>query len=94
MAYAKPAKSAKPSPAKPAKPNLGPGADNMMSALAQGHAANSKRLDAHDSALDGHKAQLDGHHAQLAEHHDRLSALEKGSAAGSSGGPDNDNDGD
>ncbi len=67
----------------PAKPVLSPGADNMLAALAQGHAANAKRLDAHDGRLDGHDGVLDGHKAQLGEHHDRITALEK--AAGSAG---------
>lgn len=92
MATSKPAKPA--AKVAPPKPNLGGGADNMLAALAQGHAANSKRLDGHDAALDGHKAQLDGHKAQLDEHHDRISALEKvagstsdsGSAADAGGG--------
>lgn len=80
MATAKPAKPAAAKMA-PAKPNLGDGAQNMLSALAQGHAGNAKRLDAHDGQLEGHTAQLDGHSAQLGEHHDRITALEKAASA-------------
>jgi hypothetical protein len=87
MAVAKPVKI---SPVKPAKPNLGPGADNMIAALAKGHADHSKRLDAHDGQLDGHTAQLDGHTAQLGEHHDRISALEKTAGSTQDSGTNSD----
>lgn len=88
MADGKPSKAAK---VGPPTPNLRPGADNMLAALAKGHAENAKRLDGHDGVLDGHTAQLDGHTAQLGEHHDRISALEK--AAGSADAPSADADG-